>query len=187
MRLFVALALSVEVRKNLTALLAELRQADPQLRWVSPANLHITLKFIGEVAAEMRPAIEQALTSFPTPPSFELEFRDIGFFPSDRRPTVVWVGIQAPPALSALAADIDHALAACGIARDTRPFAPHLTLARFKEARLSQPLRAQIEKSQNRSFGRQPAAEFHLIESKLRSTGAEYTTLRSFPLAAEGN
>ncbi|HEU0369455.1 MAG TPA: RNA 2',3'-cyclic phosphodiesterase, partial [Candidatus Acidoferrum sp.] len=109
-----------------------------------------------------------------------------GFFPNARRPTVVWAGLRALQELAALAGKIVTALAVCGVSPETRPFAPHLTLARLKDTRLSDALRAQIERAQNRSFGKQIVRDFHLIESKLKSTGAEYTTLRSFPFAGEG-
>jgi len=184
MRLFVALPIWEEVRNNLAAPLSQLRRADPKPRWVPPANLHVTLKFIGEVPPEERPAIEQALAGVSTAAPLDLEFRGIGFFPSDRRPSVLCVGIHASPELPALAARIDRSLVGCGVPRETRVFSPHLTLARLKEASCSPLLRAQMGKFQSDSFGGQTATEFHLIESKLKTTGAEYTTLRSFPFDA---
>lgn len=186
MRLFVALSISAQVRESLASLLSELRRADCKPRWVNPENLHVTLKFIGHIAPEELPNIFEALRKVATPSQIALEFRGMGFFPNDRRPTVVWAGIQASPELAALAERIDQSLAASGIPRETRPFAPHLTLARFKEPGISQPLRALLAKRRDLSFGNQIASEFHLMESKTKSTGAEYTTLHLFPFAAEG-
>lgn len=185
MRLFVALAVSDEVRKSLTALLNELRRADFKPRWVDPESLHVTLKFIGHIADEQLSSIAGALLKLTAPAQIALEVRGIGFFPNDHRPTVIWVGIQASAELAALATRVDQALAACGVPRETRPFAPHLTLARLKEPRLSEPLRTLLANSKDRVFGTQVAKEFHLMESKTKSTGAEYTTLRSFPLSIE--
>jgi len=186
MRLFVALQLSAEVRETFAALLGKLRRTDSKPRWVHPENLHITLKFIGHVADEKLPLICDALAAIPVPPPMTIEFHSLGFFPNARRATVVWVGVQPLPELAALTGRIDNALAVCGVPPETRPFAPHLTLARLKETRLSDVLRTQIENAQNRSFGKQAVREFDLVESELKSTGAEYTTLRSFPFAAEG-
>jgi RNA 2',3'-cyclic 3'-phosphodiesterase len=186
MRLFVALQLSADVRETFTALLGELRRTDPKPRWVQPENLHITLKFIGHIADEKLPLICAALSAVPVPPPMTIEFHDLGFFPNALRPTVVWAGMLPLPELAALANRIDNALAVCGVPPETRPFAPHLTLARLKETRLSEALRAQIENAQNCWFGKQIVRDFCLIESKLKSTGAEYTTLRSFPFAAKG-
>ena len=181
-----ALAISREAREALSALLARLQSADAQTRWVNPANLHVTLKFIGNVATEKRSGIEQALAGVPVPRPFELEFRELGFFPNERRPAVMWIRVAAPPELAALAAKIDEATCSCGIARETRPFVPHLTLARFKPSRLSPPLLAQVAESKDHLFARQTVGEFALMESKLKSTGAEYTTLRTFPFLAQG-
>jgi RNA 2',3'-cyclic 3'-phosphodiesterase len=186
MRLFVALELSAELRKTFAALLGELRRADPEPRWVPPENLHVTLKFIGHVANEKLPLICDVLAALPVPPPMSIEFHGLGFFPHARLPTVVWAGLEAPPALAAQASRIDHALAVCGVPPETRSFAPHLTLARIRDARLSDALRARIENKLDRSFGKQTVRDFHLIESKPKSTGAEYTLLRSFPFAAEG-
>jgi len=187
MRLFAALQISAEVRETFAILLGELRRADPKPRWVNPESLHITLKFIGHVAAERLPLIRDVLAAIPVPPPMIIEFHGLGCFPNARRPSVVWAGMPPLPELTALAGRIDDALAVCGVPPEARTFAPHLTLARLKETRLSDALRAQIENAQNRSFGKQIVRDFRLIESNLKSTGAEYTTLRSFPFAAEGN
>jgi 2'-5' RNA ligase len=186
MRLFVALGMSREVGDRLAALVDELRRTDPAQRWVRPENLHITLKFIGHIAADRLPGVGDALSRVQISEPVDLEFRDIGFFPHERHPTVVWVGIESGPALAQLAGEVDRALAACGIARDKRPFAPHLTLGRFGETRVPVGLREQIGRAKGRSFGRLRTGEFQLMESKLKSTGAEYTTLRSFRFAQQG-
>ena len=186
MRLFVALSISADVRQQLSLLLDEFRRADSKPRWVNPSNVHITLKFIGHVAADRLAVIRQALAAVPVPPPVHFRVRGIGFFPNDRRPAVIWAGIDAPPELPALAGQIDEALGSCGIPREGRPFAAHVTLARLKETRWSEPLRAAVEKYRDRSFGAVTAGQFHLMESRLKSSGAEYTTLDSFPFAAEG-
>lgn len=184
MRLFVALSISAAVGEALSAPLAELRRADPTTRWVNPANLHVTLKFIGQVATEKLSSIEDALTGVSVFRPFDIEFRGLGFFPNDRRPAVIWAGIATPPELAALATRIDEVVSSCGIPRETRPFAPHLTLARFKEPRLSEALRTQATRFNDCFFAKQSVSEFQLMESKLKSSGAEYTTLRSFPFMA---
>ena len=185
MRLFVALPISSQLSERLARFVGELRRADAKPRWANPENLHVTLKFIGQLADERLADVEKTLGKVAPRPQMALEIRGIGFFPNHRRPAVVWAGIEAPE-LASLAAQIDEALAPCGVARETRPFLPHLTLARLKEPRLSGPLRALVANSRDRLFGGQIATEFHLMESKTKSTGAEYTTLHSFPFTAEG-
>jgi 2'-5' RNA ligase len=183
MRLFVALSIPAEVRENIASLIASLRRADAKSRWVNPQNLHVTLKFIGETASEKVPAICDALATIATAQPLLLEFRDVGFFPNVRRPSVAWIGIEAPPALALLATDVNRVLTSIGVPREEKLFVPHLTIARFKETRLSPALQAEIEKHKDQSFGSCTADEIHLIESRLKSSGAEYTTLRSFPFA----
>ena len=185
MRLFVALAISTEVRANLASLIRDLRTADSHPKWVNPDNLHVTLKFIGEVAPERVIEISDALAVVRTQQQVIAEFHGIGFFPDARRPNVVWVGIQPSDILSTLAAEVNRVLALVGIPREEKAFVPHLTIARFKETPMSAGLRDEIEKRKSRAFGMLATNEFHLIESELKSSGAEYTTLRSFRFAPE--
>lgn len=184
MRLFVALEIPSEVRKNLAALIESLRAVSPQTRWVRPENLHVTLKFIGEVPEPKLPVIRTALASGGSEQPVTLDFRGLGFFPNERHPRVLWVGIEASPNLKTLAADIDGATEKLGIPREQRPFSPHLTLARFEPPRLPEKLRAAIQENAGREFGSLRTTQFHLIESKLKRSGAEYTTVESFPFAA---
>jgi 2'-5' RNA ligase len=87
--------------------------------------------------------------------------------------------------LSSLAADIEGALETQGIARERRSFTPHLTLARIEPPGLHEELRVAIQKNNAREFGSFQTREFHLIESKLKPSGAEYTTLASYSFAVE--
>ena len=187
MRLFVALEIPSAVRENLATLIAELRAADAsspknKARWVRPENLHVTLKFIGHVEADKLDAIRAALAEVRPEQPVELRFRGLGFFPSDKRPRVFWAGIDASPNLAPLASEIDMRLGKLGIPRETREFAPHLTLTRFDPPGISEKLRAARE-NYAREFGALRTGEFHLIESKTRPTGAEYTRLSSFRFA----
>jgi 2'-5' RNA ligase len=189
-RLFVALEIPAAVRDNLAAQIKELRDlpapwADQRLRWVRPENLHVTLKFIGEVEAAKLDGIRSALTAIGLDAPVDVHFRGLGFFPDEKYPRVLWVGLQASRNLPVLARDIDRALEGQGIARAERAFTPHLTLARFASRGFEEKPRAAIQKNSEREFGAFQAREFHLIQSKLKPSGAEYTTLASFPIALE--
>ena len=190
MRLFVALEIPAAVRDNLAAQIKELRHlpaplADKRLRWVRPENLHVTLKFIGEVEAARLDGIRRALTAIGLDAPVGLELRGLGFFPDERYPRVLWVGLNASGNLPVLARDIDRALEGQGIARDQRAFTPHLTLARFEPRAFDEKLRTAIQKNSQREFGAFEAREFHLIQSKLQPSGAAYTSLAAFPLTLE--
>ena len=185
MRLFVALEITTAVRENLAALIDELRKADAassksRARWVRAENLHVTLKFIGHVDAGKLDAIRAALVGVRSDAPVELRFRGLGFFPNERRPRVLWVGVEGSPNLVVLAGELDVRLSELGIPRETRDFSPHLTLARFDPPGISESLRAAAQKHLAREFGSVRTGEFHLFESKTRPTGAEYTRLSSF-------
>jgi 2'-5' RNA ligase len=92
--------------------------------------------------------------------------------------------MDTSPNVPSLAAGIDQALEKLGFPREDRPFTPHLTLARFSSPRVSDKLRAAIQQNMARESGPLRANEFHLIESKLKPSGAEYRRLASFPFAA---
>jgi 2'-5' RNA ligase len=189
-RLFVALEIPAAVRDNLAAQINELRDlpaplAEGRLRWVRPENLHVTLKFIGEVEAAKLDGIRSALTAIGLNAPVDLDFRGLGFFPDEKYPRVLWVGLRASGNLPVLASDIDRALEGQGIARDERAFTPHLTLARFEPRGFDEKLRIAIQQNSGREFGAFEAREFHLIESKLKPSGAEYTSLAAFPLTLE--
>ena len=181
MRLFVALQIPSMVRKNLAELLVELRALSSQPRWVRAENLHITLKFIGELPAEKLGALRAALSAVHSDQAVALDFRGAGFFPNERRPRVFWAGIEASANLARLASDIDRATGKLGVPPEKRPFSAHLTLARFEPPGLPEKLRAAIQENETREFGSVATEEFHLIESKLKAGGAEYTTLETFP------
>lgn len=181
MRLFVALEISPAVRENLANFIKQLRPLAPQPRWVRPENLHVTLKFIGEVPSEKLGAIRAALAAIRSNQAVTIEFRGLGFFPAEKHPRVFWAGMNASPNLKTLASDIENATQKLGIPPEQRPFSPHLTLARFEPPRLPEKLRAGMQENIEREFGSLAAEEFNLIESKLKPSGAEYTTLETFP------
>ena len=185
MRLFVALAVPDEVREKISALLSQFKIADSRPRWVSAGNLHITLKFIGNVLPEALDPVCDALTRVRIAEPVHMEFSGLGFFPNARKPEVAWIGTKFSPNLPALATAINNELAPLGILREEKPFVPHLTIARFKHTRPSRALLAMMEKAADMSFGTLTGREFLLIESKMRSTGAQYTTIRSFPFVPE--
>jgi 2'-5' RNA ligase len=184
MRLFVALEIPSAVRENLAALLKSLRAVSPQTRWVRAESLHVTLKFIGEAPETKLADLRGALAGARCDQDVTLDFRGLGFFPGDEYPRVLWAGIEASANLKTLAADIEKAVEKLGIPREQRPFSPHLTLARFAPPGLPEKLRAVIRENASRDFGSLRTGQFHLIESKLKPSGAEYTTLESFPFAA---
>ena len=180
MRLFVGLDLPGEVVRNLEALLGRLRSS-ARINWSPPANLHITTKFIGEWPEERLGELKASLAAVAGPP-IPVRVHHVGFFPNPHAPRIFWCGIEAP-GLEALAAATDHAAAALGIPAETRPFSPHLTLARIKERLNLQPLREAIAALPSLEFGSFEARSYFLYQSVLRPSGSVYTKLAEFPLS----
>ena len=179
MRLFVALEIPTAVRENLATLLASLRAISKEPRWVRAENLHVTLKFLGETGDDKLDAVRHALGTIRSEQPVTLQFRGLGFFPSERSPRVFWVGVEASANLKTLAADIESAMEKLGFPSEKREFSPHLTLARFERSQLPDALRKAIGENAQREFGSLRTGEFHLVQSRLKPSGAEYTTLTS--------
>jgi 2'-5' RNA ligase len=180
-RLFVALDLPDQVRHAIAELIAKLQPKSRGARWIKPENLHVTLKFIGHVGNEKLSPIQSALSSIHAEQPVEVHFRGMGFFPNERRPRAFWCGIAASPNLAELAADIDRALVPLGIEAETRPFTPHLTLARFKSDEGVREVVHAANDMKSTDFGAATETNFHLYESLLKSTGAQYNRVASFP------
>jgi 2'-5' RNA ligase len=145
----------------------------------------VTLKFIGHTQPERLEAICAALSAVRSDTPVELRFRGLGFFPNGNRPRVCWAGVQACPNLAALAGKIDKSLEQLGVPGETRLFAPHLTLARFEPPIISGKIHAVVESNISQDFGTLRTNEFHLFQSLLKPSGAEYTIVRSFSFSTE--
>lgn len=182
MRLFVALDLEPSILSSLQELMNQLKSTGADVRWVRPEAMHLTLKFIGEVAEEMRPRIEAALQQVPSAEPARLNFRGLGYFPNPRQPHVFWVGVEASANLAPLAAEIEAALEPLGIRREMRDYKPHLTLGRFKGPKGLSRLQEKIRSLPTTEFGEQQAQAFFLYQSRLSPKRAQYTKLAEFPL-----
>ncbi len=187
MRLFVAIHVPEEIRMTIAILLRELQRTAPALKWNKPENLHVTLKFLGEADASQLDSIVKALLAVArTAHPITLNLAGLGFFLNARRPNVLWAGVQTSANAQSIVQEIDHRLAVLGFAREKqRQFTPHLTLLRLNRPALPRDLQGATERNASREFGGFTATEFHLIESKLKATGAEYTILHSFSFLAE--
>lgn len=186
MRLFTGIAIAPEVTRRLEALLEELRPL-AKLRWSPAENLHITTKFIGEWPEQRLGDLERALGEARRPGAFPISVGGFGFFPNEAHPKTFFAGVHADARLPRLAHALDEALEAVGCARETRPYSPHLTLARLKHENIGQ-LRQYLTgvadaTMANSDFGSFEATAFHLYLSRPGSGGSVYTRLASWRLA----
>jgi RNA 2',3'-cyclic 3'-phosphodiesterase len=180
MRLFVALDFPEEVRNALRDLMERLRRDSSGARWVRPEGMHITLKFLGETDEKNLAGVRSALREIGSASPVEMHFRGLGFFPNERRPRVLWCGIEATPILTELAAGVEGALEPLGFPRESRAFVPHLTLARFISPDGHQKLLSAAEELKEYDFGTTRESQMYLYQSVLHPSGAQYTRLESF-------
>lgn len=185
MRLFVALDFPDAIREAIRDLMASLKPLCKDARWVRPEGMHVTLKFIGHVADEKFDSIVAALSAVRLNAPIEMSFRGVGFFPNDRRPRVCWCGIEASPNLAKLAKDIERAFVPLEIEAENREYVPHLTLARLDSTRGIEKLLAAASELKSLDLGSTRETEFHLFQSELKRSGAEYSKLKSFAFVKE--
>lgn len=177
LRLFVAIRPPVAIRARLLAAMGGISGA----RWQSEDQLHLTLRFIGEVDRHRAGDIHAALGGIHQPP-FEIALRGIGHF--DRRgwPDAVWAGVAPHEPLKALHNKVDAALTRVGVPPDQRAFLPHITLARLK--RSSGPVGNLLEEAGGLGSPLFTVDHFALFESVLTPDGAVYSILERYPLVA---
>jgi 2'-5' RNA ligase len=187
-RAFVAVELPEAARLALGRLVEALRRAPlERLRPVNPEGIHLTLKFLGNVAVSRLPQVMAAMDQAAARAGpMEVELRGLGGFPNLGSPRVLWVGIQGDTAqLRALAMALEERLVAAGFPAESRPFAPHLTLARMRDGATPEE-RRQAGETLQRLAGQEvaalPVTGISLMRSELRPQGARYTLLHHAPL-----
>ena len=182
-RAFIAIDLSAEIIQRLEEVAGQLKQRldGMQIRWVPVENIHLTLKFLGDVSMTNLEVLKKILLSESSNhPTFEMSVGELGAFPSLRRPRVIWVGVTAPSELNALQHGIETETARLGYQHENRDFSPHLTLGRISRNASSQEAHqiGQVLDSFKVGFlGATRVREVYLYRSDLRPGGAVYTRL----------
>jgi 2'-5' RNA ligase len=186
-RTFIAVEVSDLVRSRAADLMSRLRSSDVKVSWVAPANMHITLKFLGDQPDDAVAAICQAVrTGAAGVPSFDFRCRAAGAFPSVERPRTLWLGVADGLAeFQALHAAIDGALAKQRFSKDRQQFRPHLTLGRVRSAGPPlQQLANVLRTLHDFDGGTTEVDEVTVFSSELTRSGATYEVLARAPLAA---
>ncbi len=179
-RLFVGARISVAAANTLAGcaetLARRARDAGVELRWVAPANYHVTLAFLGWTGVEAIGPVCDALAAA-TAAESRIAFRTsrLGAFPSLDQASVLWAGIEDGAPLARLARSIGEALAALGFARDARPYHPHVTIARLPATRA---IRDVVLPMAEQMFGDTRIDAVSLLESETKSSGSVYHELQ---------
>lgn len=165
---------------------------EPGVRFAKPSIIHLTLKFLGEIAPEKVHQLETALTQTASRfPPFEISFVGFGVFPKLSRPRVIWIGVEkegSEDQLKALAAAVDRSLQSIGFPSEKRPFSSHLTIGRVKFAKsgLRKQLQSLTQELAMTKLGKMVVEEVRLKKSTLTPKGPIYETLVAAPLTSTG-
>lgn len=187
LRLFWAINLPEDIKKNISNIQSLLKETGSDLKWVESQNLHITVKFLGETddsrVGEIGEAVIERLKSYP---ELRLSLQGLGFFPGAASPRVLWAGIKGDVnILREIAGAVDECMSGFGFPLEGRKFSPHLTLARLRSPKNIKELveRAGVESGRVGLVGGFKALSVDLMQSDLSRQGPVYSILRSARLA----
>lgn len=189
LRTFIAVDIPHELQRTIYRKTTHLRNSIGALvRWVPPDNIHLTLKFLGNIPPASVDILKQLLRAEADGcPPFLMQVGGLGSFPSLKRPRVLYISLQAPADLEALQHGIESATARLGYEAEQRAFSPHLTIGRVRQniaAADQQKIRAALEGTRLDSLGNARVDSVHLYNSDLKPTGTVYTRMFSAPLGS---
>jgi 2'-5' RNA ligase len=186
-RAFVALRMSAQVESAIAEVVEPLRELRSGVRRVRSANLHLTLRFLGDaVERNQLMALDKSLKeiAMQTAP-FLLIARGTGAFPNLDRPRTIWIGLVSED-LIRLARQVEDAVAKAGFAPEGRPYSPHLTIGRVRDLHGWQRIRRMLRESSTQNFGSVLISEMILYRSILGGEASQYDALAQYPLTGNG-
>jgi 2'-5' RNA ligase len=182
-RTFICIEIPDSIKERITKLQDTLRQIEAQISWTRPSNIHLTLKFLGNVEVSRIERVSKALERAANRiAQFEVDVSGAGCFPSARNPRVLWIGFSnLPEPLQKLYANIEDELAREGFEREKRKFSPHLTIGRVRTPHNSASLAEALIAAgfESETF---KATQVILMRSDLKPTGSVYTPQSVVPL-----
>ncbi len=183
-RCFIAIEIPEPIQNRLVRIQEMLRNQIQKASWVKPSNIHLTLKFLGDINPENIESIGKVVEEIASRHySFSLHIGGVGAFPNLARPRVIWAGVRVGAEhASALAQDINLALSRHGFPLETKKFNPHLTIGRLREKVNLKPYANQYRQYDSINGAEMTVGAISLIRSQLDSRGAIYSTLQSYSL-----
>jgi 2'-5' RNA ligase len=188
-RAFIAIELSSEILSRLDQVAKQLKGQLPGMpvRWVPVENIHLTLKFLGDVSIANLEMLKKILRgTVSAHRSFEISAGNLGAFPKIHQPRVIWIGLKVPPELITLQHTIEQETARLGYTQEERPFSPHLTLGRVSRnasTAETQAIARVLESTKVGFLGATRVKTIDLFRSDLNPGGAVYTRIYSALLA----
>lgn len=172
MRAFIAIDLPERIKSKIAELESDFKKCNLAFRWVKPENLHLTLKFLGDINQKQADKIKEAITKISGKfAAFETSFNGFGFFPDERKPRIFFISIDKEELLKGIASELEEELAKLGFEKENR-FKSHITLARIKDLRNIESLKAKIKNT--RLDEKFPADAIILYKSTLAKEGPIY-------------
>jgi len=178
-RTFIAIEIPEPIKLSIAKIQEELIRENAHITWVKPQNIHITLKFLGEIEESLVDNLSTVLTAVThqTQP-FAVEIQRIGAFPNLKRPKVIWIGAKSENnAMENLALTIEDKVSRLGFEIENRPFKAHLTLGRVKDMSGIDGVMKKLDDNKNFHAGKYTPTEIIIMKSDLTPTGAIYTPL----------
>jgi 2'-5' RNA ligase len=184
MRCFIAIPLPTDTHQELSKIQSQLKETEADVGWVRSDNIHLTLKFLGEVEETKIKTISQELKKLISKHTcFETMLGKLGTFPTLSNPRVIWIGVSKnEDKINKLQQNIEEILEPLGFAKETRFFHSHLTLGRVRSKKNIQKLIEKIKILPFPQFKPITVDRIILFQSILKPTGAEYTALNEFQL-----
>ena len=185
-RLFVTVEINEEFREKLVEFQNTLKKADADVSWVTPENLHITLKFIGYIDEEKIASVSDIIkNSVANIHPFNLDYIGVGVFPTEKNPRVIFADIIDLNGILAKTHErLDNQLAALGVEHEERKFEAHLTVGRIKTRRNVRKLMESMNSYSGFKFGAEHITQVVLMKSELSPQGPTYTKLNSIDLVS---
>ncbi len=190
LRTFIAVEIDEGLRTAAARVAEDLQAAGAEIRWVAPPNMHVTLKFLGDVAEERIASVcDTVAEAVAGAAPFDLELRGVGAFPNAARPRTLWVGTGTGRSqLESLAGRVEAALAALGFAPENRPFQAHCTLGRVRRpTRALANLAPLLKQRADLSLGQSKIHEVVVFSSRLQRGGPIYEAIRRLGLAGRAS
>jgi 2'-5' RNA ligase len=183
MRAFIAIELPQGIKDAISCLQAKLKATGADVKWVSPSNIHLTLKFLGEIDEKTRDAVIEVMQEISSGiGQFSIKLGSIGAFPRIQSPRIIWIGLaQGHDQVKTIAQRLETELETCGLAKENREFSSHITIGRIRSLKNKDELAAGISKldgTVTENLGEFLAGKITLFKSTLTPQGPIYEKLQ---------
>ncbi len=184
MRTFIAVEIPNEVRIEIGKLITKLKGLESGVKWVEEKNIHITLKFLGEVKDNDLERLKNLVKDVVAETKiFEVSYEGLGTFPEGKTPRVIWIGIEkGKDELKKIADELEETLSKNGFRKEERDFSSHATIGRVKEKKNIGELKKAIEEKKNIRFGKSTVSHITIMKSTLSPKGPTYEAIEKIKL-----